>query len=712
MSRHAAHASGGFGAAMAIARRDLLEFIRDHRTLFITLMLPVATYPILALSTALGLRTASSEIEAQQAPTKIVVAVSGPDAAALAGRVNGLWKKTSAEARAGWPAAIVMDVVPSSEARVRLDQGTADLWIDAARGCTESLDGDGTVAIPVYMPADRATGRRIREQFEAVIRSLADDARNRRIAGAGLPASVLEPIKLEFVDEREGQRAMPAVTIMPTLAGGVLVLLAVLTLTGGFYPAIDAIAGEKERGTIETLLIAPCAAGDIVLGKFIAVFAVTLATLAVNVASIAATAAVARRFLPAGISMELPAGAAMAVVVTAISFVGLAALSAATCLAVTTAAKSGKEAQNTLTPVILLVSALAGTALLPGMRSDGPLAAVPFAGQVAVARSVFAAAEEGSGSNLGFAVPLATTAVSSILLTWLLLRATAALLTDEDILFRGPDVAGGGIARPIRRQRPNVVQGVLPIVAGLAALWYVQGITPDDLVRAIPLQQAAAVVLPLVAVAWWQRVDTRLTFGLFWPGGPAGSDGWGRGLACLAGAAAVGAAVFVLGATALLAVRGTALSSEAKLLTEKLLVLMKTQPRWVAWGLMALLPAVCEEFLFRGWVLAAFAGRMRTSNRLAAAIVAQAACFAIFHLLPERMPQTFFLGIVLGWLTVASGSLLPAIVCHLVHNSMPLVLLSAGMPPWTLPAAVGCAAVGVALVALGCRRPSLMEPLA
>ena len=140
--------------------------------------------------------------------------------------------------------------------------------------------------------------------------------------------------------------------------------------------------------------------------------------------------------------LELPSGAAAAVVVTAISFVGLAALSAATCLAVTTAAKSGKEAQNTLTPVILLVSALAGTALLPGMRSDGPLAAVPFAGQVAVARSVFAAAEEGTGSKLGFAVPLAATVVSSILLTWLLLRATAALLTDEDILFRGPDVAG------------------------------------------------------------------------------------------------------------------------------------------------------------------------------------------------------------------------------------------------------------------------------
>ena len=61
--RHA----GGLRAALTIARRDLVEFVRDRRTLFITLLLPMVTYPILALSTALGLRTASSEIEAQRA---------------------------------------------------------------------------------------------------------------------------------------------------------------------------------------------------------------------------------------------------------------------------------------------------------------------------------------------------------------------------------------------------------------------------------------------------------------------------------------------------------------------------------------------------------------------------------------------------------------------------------------------------------------------
>lgn len=694
MSLSPRHA-GGLRAALSIARRDLVEFVRDRRTLFITLLLPMVTYPILALSTALGLRTATSELEAQRAPTKIRIAISGPDAAALAGRVEAVEKKTVAAARDGWPAALEIQALPGPDARLQLDQGEVDLWIDTPRGCIAALDADGTVVLPVRMRPGRPVDRRVAEQFNAVVRSLADDARQRRIELADLPASLLSPLKVVFADVQQEIRPPPSHSIMSTLAGGVLVLLAVLTLTGAFYPAIDAIAGEKERGTIETLLIAPCATRDIVFGKFLAVFAVTLATLAANAVSIAATAAVARRFLPAGITMALPEGAVGAILVTVLSFIGLAALAAATCLAVTTASKSGKEAQNTLTPVILLVSALAGTALLPGMRSDTALAAAPFSGQVLVSRSVFSAGEGGPHAFPAVLAPLAITLLSAAAFSWLLLKATATMLTDEDILFRGGDVAAGGFTRPGRRSRPNVVQGVLPIVAGLAALWYVQGITPDDLVRAIPLQQVAAVVLPLAAAAWWQRVDLRQTFRLRLPGGLSG--GW-TAIACLIGAAMLGMGVFVIGATSLLAVKGTAMSAEAQLLSEKILALMQGHPAWVSWALMAALPAACEELLFRGWVLSGFAGRHGSWQRSAAAVVAQAALFAIFHLLPERMPQTFVLGLVLGWMTLATGSLLPAVVCHLAHNSMPLAVLAGGMPAWAVPAAIGCVVGGVALI--------------
>jgi ABC-type Na+ efflux pump permease subunit/membrane protease YdiL (CAAX protease family) len=685
-----------------------VEFVRDRRTLFITLLLPMVTYPILALSTAIGLRTASSELEAQRAPTRIRIVVSGADAAAFADRVRAVEKKTVGAARDGWPAALDIEMLAAPDATSRLEQASADLWIETPRGCVAALDAEGTVVLRAHTRPGLTVDRRVAEQFNAVVRSLADDAKRRRIELAGLPTSVLDPLKVVFADEQQETRPPPPQSIMSTLAGGVLVLLAVLTLTGAFYPAIDAIAGEKERGTIETLLIAPCAARDIVFGKFLAVFAVTLATLAANAVSIAATAAVARRFLPAGITMALPDGAVGVILVTVLSFVGLAALSAATCLAVTTASKSGKEAQNTLTPVILLVSALAGTALLPGMRSDTALAAAPFSGQVLVSRSVFAAGEGGPHAFPAVLGPLAITFLSAAGFTWLLLRATAAMLTDEDILFRGGDVAAGGFTRPGRRSRPNVVQGLLPIVAGLAALWYVQGITPDDLVRAIPLQQAVAVALPLAAAAWWQRVDLRQTFRLRRPGSHSGV--WSD-IACVVGAALWGAGVFVIGAISLLAVKGTAMSAEAQLLSEKILALMQEHPAWVSWALMAALPAVCEELLFRGWVLSGFAGRHGSWQRLAAAIIAQAALFAIFHLLPERMPQTFILGLVLGWMTLATGSLLPAVVCHLVHNSMPLAVLAGGMPVWAVPAAIGCVIGGAALIAMNGRFRHEQEPM-
>jgi len=721
--RHGSHREGGLRAALAIARRDLLEFVRDRRTLFITLLLPMATYPIVALASALGLRTAMSDIEARQIPVPVAIALSGGESRAFAARVDGLGRGRAGAAagvRPGWPSRIDWKFNAKPEDAVeKVILGQADLWIDVPRGVFESLDRSGTVTLEIHLPASRPGTRRARDHVAAVMRSLADDARQRRITAAGLPPSTLEPLRVKFSGETTTQAGETAESILPRVAGAILVLLAVLTMTGAFYPAIDAIAGEKERGTIETLLIAPCGTRDIVFGKFLAVYAVTLATLAANVVSIVLTASVTKRFLPAGGGLPLR-DLAMAAGVTVLAFAGLAALAAATCLAVTTASKSTKEAQNTLTPVILLVSALAGVALMPGMRSDSVLSVVPFAGQVIVGRAAVspdddsAAAGDAGGQQSRRkpvpVVPLALTLLSSGCLTWLLLRGTAAMLVDEELLFRGPDAAGGLLSRPARRRRPSMAQGIGAVIGGFAAIWYGQGIAPRDLALAIPLQQAA-LLLPLGVMLWWQRVDLRSTFGLRWPGG-RGHHG-GSAAACLIGGGLIGAGVFVVGAAVLLAMKGTGLSADAKELSQRLVALMRAQPWWLSWSVMALLPAVCEELFFRGWVQSALAGPAASRGRAAGAVVAQAAAFALFHLLPERMPQTFVLGIVLGWITLATGSLLPAIVCHTAHNSMPLLLLAAltgepagaitGIPAGTLRIAAGCVAAGVLLVALGRR---------
>ena len=742
-------------ARLALARRDLLEFIRDRRTLFVTLLLPMAMYPILALSSALGVRTALSDIDARTAPTNLVIVFTGSqrDAQALATRMGGLQKPEEGRSKHDWPASVSFGFGSAEEARAAVEAGQADLWIDVPEQVLDQLDGNGTFTIEARGPDTKVLPPRVREQFAAVTRGLADDARRRRIDRAGLPESMLDPIDVRFTGKMDPPGTISTRGILPTAAGGVFVLLAVLTMTGAFYPAIDAIAGEKERGTIETLLIAPCAAIDIVAGKFLAVWAVALATLVANVVSIALTTAVSLRFLPEGGKL-LPEGHLPIVVgVSLLAFIGLSAIAAAMCLAVTTASKSGKEAQNTLTPVLLMASALAGAGLVIDLGRNTLLPAVPFAGQVALARATLEPDERpavlpsvptagptqsrpaGLPDRVAatslierLALPLAVSLISSAVIVWLMLQVTANLLTDEEILFRGPDVAGNLWSRPGRRRRPSVAQGFTALAIGLAGLWYAQGIAPADFALAIPVQQAAAVGLPLVLLMAWQRVDLRRTFGLRWPEAATGGRGGvvGRTAVSVSGAVLIGGGLFVLGAAVLLAVRGTHVSAEAKTLAEKLIGMMRDKPVWLSWTLIALLPAIGEELLFRGWVQSALVGAWPSRGRMVAGVVVQAACFAIFHLLPERMPQTFALGLVTGSLTLATRSILPAIACHAAHNSMPLAMLwlvggltkgadsdaaavvqaaatGVNLPAWAVIAALASVATGAAMLWLAVR---------
>jgi len=710
-----APATGGWPARFALARRDLIEFVRDRRALVITLLMPMAMYPLLALSSTLGIRAAVGQLERDAQTRRLDLALSGADAEGFAGLIGAIAPRGDARPE-GWPESVTVRIVDETAAVSLLDAGEVDAWLDLGPGTLAGLAGDGTVTLEPRVSTQRPPDPRVREVILAVMSGVADDVEAARLRRAGIPASLVEPLRVEFSGGLESGRAAEVRGLVPTAVAAVLVLLALLTATGAFYPAIDAIAGEKERGTIETLLMSPCGAFDMVCGKFFAVFIVTLATLVANVVSIAATSAVLFRVLPAGTVGALPPGAAVTcVTVTLVAYVGLAAVAAALCLAVTAASRSAKEAQNTLTPVVMLIAALSAAALVPSAAADRWVAAVPFAGQVAVSKKALALfVEEGtvdrtgaSGVTAGLIVSL----VGSAAVVWLLLLLTSSLVTNEEVLFRGPDAATRGLARPRPRPLPSVGQACAAAVAGVAALWYAQGLSPGAFVPALITQQAVAVLLPLLALAWWQRVDARRTFALRWPGRTPAAVA-----AAVVAAALVGGGLFMTGAAATLAVRDGVVSDEAASLARRLVDVIRGGPAWSAVLLLAVMPAVCEELLFRGWMLAGLAGPSAGRRRAATAIAAQAAAFAAFHVLPERMPQTFALGLVTGWMTLASRSLLPAIVAHAVHNATPVMLVamasaaeleavasggSPALPSWIVAAGIGCLAAGMLMMAWG-----------
>lgn len=90
----------------------------------------------------------------------------------------------------------------------------------------------------------------------------------------------------------------------------------------------------------------------------------------------------------------------------------------------------------------------------------------------------------------------------------------------------------------------------------------------------------------------------------------------------------------------------------------------------------AVLPAIAEELVFRGVLLRSLATRFHAG----VAIAISSAVFAIYHLEPSQMVTTFMLGLALGYLTLRSRSIVPAMLCHFLNNTIAIVIARDEVP--------------------------------
>jgi sodium transport system permease protein len=128
----------------------------------------------------------------------------------------------------------------------------------------------------------------------------------------------------------------------------------VWALTGAFYPAIDLCAGEKERGTLETLLSSPAERTEIVWGKLLTIMCFSMATVVLNIVSLAITGLVVSRHLPQSIGLP----PALAPLWLLLALLPVSAFFSALCLALAAFARSTKEGQYYLMPLILITMPL------------------------------------------------------------------------------------------------------------------------------------------------------------------------------------------------------------------------------------------------------------------------------------------------------------------------------------------------------------------
>jgi sodium transport system permease protein len=502
------------------------------------------------------------------------------------------------------------------------------------------------------------------------LRTWEDKLLEERLEQARLPTSLTTPVAPQDVDLAQQDQLAAGVwsKLFPTL-------LIIMAVTGAFYPAIDLAAGEKERGTMETLLICPATRTEIVIGKFLTVMAFSFTTALLNLLSMGLTgkhmlqgAGGPSEFSRFGDVSFPPASALIWVALLAVP---LAALFSALSLAIATFARSSKEGQYYLTPLLMGTMGLTLFCLNPAVEITPYYSILPVAGPALLLKALLLGSDRMAGLSVYFAPVLISSLGYCVLALWWAIEQ----FKREDVLFREAERFDLGLwVRHLLRDQeptPSFTEAafcfLLILLLQFGSYSTIREAfleTPEEMrqVKLLQLQMiflVATVAGPAVLMAPMLTSDVRRTLKIRWPS-----------LKMLA--VGVVLPVVLLPLSAELLHRLAWFFPELPRGAEQAFAAMRDArvPLWLSLLAFAVFPAVCEELAFRGFILSG----MQRSGRPWLPIVLSSVAFGVVHMISQQVFNAMLLGLVLGLLAVRSGSLVPCVVFHMLFNGLQAVL--------------------------------------
>jgi len=662
-----------------IMLREIRDQLRDRRTLFMIAVLPIVLYPLMGLS----LFQVSQFMQEQ--PTRVLVVGSHQSAErpqlfdkqqfskqlfADPGRTSLLELHFAAEEP-------TLRDLPLSKARaeadslVRAGKYEAALYFPpdfsarlaafrkAIRERTENRKADHAATSPrvrlevpspeiIYTTANDKSQIAFARLSE-VLRHWTDRIGEENLVASGVPSVAVRPFRVESADVADANHrgASAWSKIFP-------VLLLLWALTGAFYPAIDLCAGEKERGTLETLLSSPAQRSEIVVGKLGTVMLFSMITAVLNLLSVGLTGCMVAVQLP-GFGLP-PAGAVVALLV---ALLPISALFSALCLALAAFARSSKEGQYYLMPLLIVTMPLVILPMSPGVDLNLGTSLIPITNVVLLLRCVL----EGSyWQALRFSPAVAAVTITACMFA---IRWAVEQFNRESVLFRESERLDLGLwlLHLVRDRQPTPTAaaaaccGVLILVVHFFLSFSLpapQGF--GGFAQSVLISQLAVIALPALLMTFLLTRSPRDTLLLrrpVWAAIPAA--------ALLAVMLHPAANVMRLAVQQLYPV-----GDSVRPALERMQELFHNANLWELLFLLAVMPALCEELAFRGFILSGF----RRMGRPWRAVILTSILFGVTHGILQQSLIASLLGVVLGFLAVQSGSILPCMTFHVIHNSL------------------------------------------
>lgn len=394
--------------------KELKELLRDRKTLIFVVALPVAIFPV--IFALMGFLMSKAALEAEQKVHNYAI-INAEYAPEFKDKlffhknfklVEGDFKTVEELKQAVKDEVIDVGIVIPSDARDALENGSSNEW--------QIVFNDASSLSFIFT--------RIKEMAEEFSQTLQSEQFNKLGIAKEHQESLLNPVVLEKVDTADLRE-----NLGEKLGALIPYLLIPLVLAGASYPAIDLGAGEKERGTLETLLLTPIPRTELVLGKFFTVLFTSLATALITVASMGVWMKLASSFFDVEkITDAFSMLGFMDFALILLLLIPLACVFSSLVLAISIYARSFKEAQNYMGPLSMLAFLPLIVAMMPNMELSMSTVMVPITNVALAIKEIIKGTVDYSYVGMIF--------IATAVLAGVLMAACVHWFKKEEVLFR------------------------------------------------------------------------------------------------------------------------------------------------------------------------------------------------------------------------------------------------------------------------------------
>jgi sodium transport system permease protein len=391
-----------------VYRKELTEMLRDRRTIISMVVVPLLLFPVMVL----GIGSLASSLMGnakKEVPT--VMVAGGEDSPRLMAKLHSAEEFRFETAQADFTSQV-------SDKKIR-----AAVVVPPGFDAAQQSGAAQTITIDYY--EGDVNSSLAADKLEKYFDDLRDETVKQRMMARQISVAVLEPFKVE-----QKNVAPPEKVAGATLGGFIPYLVIIMCFTGAMYPAMDLTAGEKERGTLETILSSPISRTDLVLGKFLTVLTASLTSAVLAVTSMGVSFYYGQNLLSAGAgepSMHIQIGL-RAVLAVLLMGLPLSMFFSALLLAVSLFAKSFREADTYKTPLAFAIVIPAVVSMLPGIDLDVRTAMIPVLGTSLVGKDLVSGTYHWGYITMIFGMSCVYAAVA--------LAVTIVLFNREEVLFR------------------------------------------------------------------------------------------------------------------------------------------------------------------------------------------------------------------------------------------------------------------------------------